>query len=160
MTDFPVIHTSGPVCLPPDKWQTLNACFSDEPLTNYTMRMDFMFLDKLCTKILINFKDKHIRIINETNDLIHRAFGILKEPTWEDFEYFLEDRCFPRTRAHLRLILDDLGLDCYDPLQIIEKTHGRMAEDFQWIQIYYPDFLYPKCNGSESEHIQAYAAKE
>ena len=30
----------------PDKWQTLNACFSDEPLTNYTMRMDFMFLDK------------------------------------------------------------------------------------------------------------------
>jgi len=25
----------------------------------------------------------------------------------------------------------------YDPLQIIEKTNGRMAEDNQWIEIIY-----------------------
>ena len=50
---------------------------------------------------------------------------------------FLEERCFPRTRGHMRLILEDLGLDFYDPLSIIEKTQGRMAEDFQWIKITY-----------------------
>jgi hypothetical protein len=28
-----------------------------------------------------------------------------------------------------------LGLDEYDPLAIIEKTGGRMAEDQQWLTI-------------------------
>ena len=34
-------------------------------------------------------------------------------------------------------ILRDLGLDSYDPLAIIEKTKGRMAEDKQWIRLRY-----------------------
>ena len=63
--------------------------------------------------------------------------GILPELFTEDFMEFLESRCFPRTRDHLRLVLKDLELDSYDPLAIVEKTKGRMAEDFQWIQITY-----------------------
>lgn len=69
--------------------------------------------------------------------MIHRAFGIKAKPTWEDFEEFLESRCFPRTRDGLRMILDDIGLDFYDPLAIVEKTKGRMAEDFQWMKFTY-----------------------
>lgn len=46
-------------------------------------------------------------------------------------------RCFPRSRANLKEILRDIGVDSYDPLQIIEKTDGRMAEDKQWIEIIY-----------------------
>ena len=33
------------------------------------------------------------------------------------------------------LILKDLDLPFYDPLMIIQKTEGRMAEDHFWIQI-------------------------
>ena len=34
-------------------------------------------------------------------------------------------------------LLRQLGLTDYDPLQIIEKTRGRMADDEQWLKIRY-----------------------
>ena len=35
----------------------------------------------------------------------------------------------PRARDGLRHYLKELGLDRYEPLAIIRKTQGRMAED-------------------------------
>lgn len=57
------------------------------------------------------------------------------EPDWKDFEYFLEERCFPRTRDHAEEILKELGLPFYDPLLIVEKTKGYMAGDQQWLLV-------------------------
>ncbi|MCD7715398.1 MAG: AAA family ATPase [Lachnospiraceae bacterium] len=120
-----------------EKWAELNREFGSDHLEKYSMRMDYMCGEELCTVILINFRDREIVIRNHTMDVIHRAFGVIEYPDWEEFEEFLENRCFPRTRFHLDLVLSDLGLDFYDPLSIIEKTQGRMAEDFQWIRIWY-----------------------
>lgn len=121
------------------EWKEWNTGFEELSLERYTMRMDFMFEDECCTEILINFQEQRIAIRNLTEELIHRAFGVTEQPTWEDFEDFLRSRCFPETRGHLRLVLSDLGLDSYDPLTIIEKTEGRMAEDLQWVRITYFD---------------------
>lgn len=118
-------------------WARLNRKFRSVEVSEYTMRMDFMCKDECCTVILVNFKDREIAIQNETDDVLHRAFGVKVRPTWEDFEEFLESRCFPRTREGMRMILKDLELDAYDPLAIVEKTNGRMAEDFQWLKISY-----------------------
>ena len=63
------------------------------------------------------------------------AFGTNELPTWEDFELFLEERCVPRERAGLREYLEALGLEEYDPLDIVRKTQGRMAEDDQWLEV-------------------------
>lgn len=125
------------ICRTIGKWARLNQRFRNVNVRDYTMRMDFMCKDECCTEILIDFKEQRIAIQNKTDDLLHRAFGIKAKPTWEDFEEFLESRCFPRTREGLSLILEDLGLDFYDPLSIIEKTRGRMAEDAQWLKIWY-----------------------
>lgn len=119
------------------KWVQLNRKFKTINIADYTMRMDYMCRDELCTVILINFKDKDIAVENETEVLIHRAFGIKAKPDWKDFEEFLESRCFPRTRDCLRSVLRDVGVDFYDPLAIVEKTKGRMAEDLQWVKITY-----------------------
>lgn len=119
------------------KWTELNRKFRSIDVGEYQMRMDFMCQEELCTTILIDFQRQRIAVQNETEDLIHRAFGIKAKPTWEDFEEFLESRCFPRTREHLRLVLEDVEVDSYDPLAIVEKTKGRMAEDFQWLKISY-----------------------
>lgn len=102
-----------------------------------TMRMQYMYEDELCTTIDIDYMNKKIYIQNHTDDIIHRAFGVVKKPSWTDFEQFLESRCLPRTRANVKSILRDMGLSFYDPIQIIEKTEGRMAEDKQWIKITY-----------------------
>lgn len=125
------------ICRTLHAWARLNRQFHNLQVSDYTMRMDFMCKEECCTVILVNFKDRKIAIQNETEDVLHRAFGVKVRPTWEDFEEFLESRCFPRTREGLRMILRDLGLDAYDPLAIVEKTEGRMAEDFQWLKISY-----------------------
>lgn len=127
------------ICRTIRKWAELNRRFRDVNVEEYTMRMEFMCGDECCTEILVDFAGQRIAVENRTDDLIHRAFGIKAKPTWEDFEEFLESRCFPRTREHLRLVLKDLGLDSYDPLAIVERTKGRMAEDMQWIAITYFD---------------------
>jgi len=125
------------ICATIKKWVELNRRFRSVNAADYTMRMDYMCEDECCTVILVDFKNERIAVQNETDDIIHRAFGIKAKPTWEDFMEFLESRCFPRTRDHLRLVLEDVGVDSYDPLAIVEKTKGRMAEDLQWIKITY-----------------------
>ncbi len=120
------------------KWAILNHEFSERyRLEEYSLRMEYMCEDELCTVILVNFSKKQIAVLNCTDEVIHQAFGVKAKPTWEDFEYFLESRCFPKGRDFLKQILRDLGLDSYDPLAIIEKTKGRMAEDKQWIHLCY-----------------------
>jgi len=120
------------------KWAEVNRDFRKScQVQDYLLRMEFMCEDELCSSILVNFKNKEVAVVNHTNDVIHQAFGVKAKPDWEDFEYFLESRCFPRGRDYMKDILRDLELDFYDPLAIIEKTKGRMAEDKQWIRLIY-----------------------
>ena len=98
------------------------------------MILHYMDPDGLCTIIDADYKARTVKIENKTDFLLHRAFGINENPTWEDYEAFLRDRCFPETRDKMKLILKTLGLDFYDHLEIIRKTQGRMAEDSQWIE--------------------------
>lgn len=74
-----------------------------------------------------------ISIVNLTDDMISRAFGIREKPTWEDYEEFLESRCMPRTRYGIKEELRYMGLDSYDPFMIVEKTKGRVYGDSQWL---------------------------
>ena len=91
--------------------------------------------DKLCTTICADFTDETLLVENHISDPVKTAFGNNRLPTWGDFQSFLEDRCLPRGRSGLREYLDAIGVDEYDPLEIIEKTHGRMAEDSQWLKV-------------------------
>lgn len=103
----------------------------------YVLRLEYMYQEKVCSVIWVDFQGRKVMVENRTDDILHRAFGVKVKPEWEDFEYFLESRCVPASRAHIQDILKDLGLDFYDPLAIIEKTEGRMAEDRQWIRMQY-----------------------
>lgn len=119
-------------------WKKINAIFgipSDE-MEKCRMRMDYMRNTEVFTSILVNFRDERIYIKNFTEHPLKCAFGVKRNPTWDDFNYFLEDRCVPRTRDHMKLILKDYGLDFYDPIYIIEKTGGRMAEDDFCLKLY------------------------
>ena len=108
--------------------------YLNKPLTDsYVMRLDFMYKQKVCTEIYVDFENKQIKIINRTNDIMKKAFGVKENPTWEDFESFLEERCFPNSRALKKTILQRIGVDSYDPLQILELNKGRTADDNQYI---------------------------
>jgi len=120
--------------------QVISRYINETPPKGYTLRMTYMYKQYPCTTIDVNFLDQKIRIQNKTKDPLHRAFGVVENPQWDDFEYFIADRCFPESRGNAKEILKELQLDSYDPLQIIEKTGGRMAEDNMWIRMkYYPE---------------------
>lgn len=91
--------------------------------------------DTLCSTIYADFTGQTVAVENQSVPLVKTAFGNNPLPSWEDFHRFLEERCIPRQRAGLREYLEALGLDDYDPLAIIEKTGGRMAEDQQWLSM-------------------------
>ncbi len=90
---------------------------------------------RLCTEIVADETDHSLCIENHTDHVVKTAFGNNDTPTWENLQQFLEDRCVPRARAGLREYLDAIGVEEFDPVEIIRKTEGRMAEDDQWIKM-------------------------
>lgn len=105
------------------------------PPRELPVRIWYMYKDTPCTLIDVDEVRKIIRIRNYTDNVQFTAFGIKENPTIEDYNEFLESRCFPRTRDKMKLVLKDLGIPFYDPYLIIQKTEGRMAEDDFWIKI-------------------------
>lgn len=101
----------------------------------YPLRLWYMSGNKVCTIIDVDERHRRVKVCNYTRDYISRAFGRVEQPTFEEYEAFLESRCFPRSRDKMKLILKDLDLPFYDPFLIIEKTEGKMAEDDFWIRI-------------------------
>ena len=91
--------------------------------------------NRLCTIIDVNDREQRVKIKNYVTDPLYRAFGRNEHPTYEEYEEFLESRCFPRTRDKMKILLEELNLPFYDPLMIIQKTKGEMAEDDFWIEI-------------------------
>ena len=105
------------------------------PDNELKLRLWYMYKNIVCTVIDVDELKREIKIYNFTDDPLYRAFGVIESPKYEDYEEFLESRCFPKSRDKIKLELKKLDLPFYDPIMIIEKTEGRMAEDNFWIRI-------------------------
>jgi hypothetical protein len=116
--------------------QDMETFVSEKRALGHNMRvLRYYNDDQLCSLIYADFTDQTLQAENYTDHLIKTAFGRKSCPSWSDFQEFLEERCIPRTRAGLCEYLEATGVDEYNPLEIIKKTKGRMAEDQQWIEI-------------------------
>lgn len=113
--------------------QSVSRYLNDRPGEGFTMRIDYRQESRICTVIYVDFLAQKIMIQNRTDDMLDRAFGVIEQPTWQDFERFLISRCFPKSRGCAKAILQHLGLDDYDPLRIVEVTGGRTAEDNMYL---------------------------
>lgn len=89
----------------------------------------------LCSTIYADFTDQTLAVTNHITDPVKTAFGNNLLPSWQDLQAFLEERCISRQRAGLREYLEAINVSEYDPLAIIQKTAGRMAEDQQWLKV-------------------------
>lgn len=105
------------------------------PEKKYPLRLWYMHEESVCTMIDVDENNRRIAIKNYTDKVMFRAFGKVEKPTFEQYEEWLESRCFPKERDKMKLVLKELNLPFYDPMMIIEKTEGRMAEDKFWIRI-------------------------
>jgi len=99
-----------------------------------SMRIEYMYRNKICSIVDVDFLNEKVYVENRTNDIFKRAFGAVQNPTWDDFEYLIKDRCFEEGRADIKQILESIKLDHYDPLSIVEAFNGRTAEDPMWMR--------------------------
>lgn len=128
---------SGPIAVLVDMLSENMELFQERviPPKIYPLRMWYMYNDKKCTLIEVDDMNRKIHIQNYTSRIMYMAFGANQKPSYEDYSEFLKSRCFPETRDKMKIQLDALGIPFYDPMMIIEKTKGRMAEDDFWILI-------------------------
>lgn len=101
----------------------------------FPLRLWYMHKKTVCTVIDADLLGRRVRIRNYHPNVLYCAFGNETQPSFEDFEAFLESRCFPRERDKMKLMLKEMDIPFYDPLMIIEKTEGRMEEDAFWIRL-------------------------
>lgn len=78
--------------------------------SDFTMRMNFMNGSQLCTVIDIDFRHEVVRMKNYTDRIPLRAFGVVENPSWVDFEEFLKERCLPASRAGMKGILREMDI--------------------------------------------------
>ena len=127
----------GPITLLREILLRHPACLEElaVPARQAGLRLWYMYKDRVCTLIDVDELRKQIFIKNYTENVLFCAFGAIQNPSYEAYESFLASRCFPQERDKMKLMLRELNLPFYEPLLIIEKTQGRMAEDDFWIRI-------------------------
>lgn len=76
---------------------------------------------------------KKVFVRDSTNDKLLSPFGLREMVTSEELDLFLKSRCIPSTRENVKEFLIKLGLKYFSILDIIEITHGWMAEDNFWL---------------------------
>ncbi|MBR0090312.1 MAG: transcriptional regulator [Lachnospiraceae bacterium] len=101
----------------------------------FPLRLWYMHKKMVCTIIDVDLLSRRVQIKNFHPNVLYCAFGNETQPSFEDYEEFLESRCFPRERDKMKLMLKEMDIPFYDPLMIIEKTEGRMEEDDFWIRL-------------------------
>ena len=100
----------------------------------------YMYSYDTCAKIEVCYpgdiiNGPSILVENYSDEWYKLPFGKKDtKPTYRDFLRMLEKRCFPKERYNCRQLLQDAGLDYYNPLDIVKKTHGVMADDLFWIR--------------------------
>ncbi len=110
--------------------ETLNEFISAKQNMGHKLMMIKVFeKDTLRSAICADFTDKTVIHKDYTDNAIKTPFGNNTNPSFEDFEDYLKERCISENRAGLQEYLDVLNLDKFDPIEIIKKTKGIMAED-------------------------------
>lgn len=105
------------------------------PRKELPLRIYYYYKDTVCTVIDVDEMKQIVRIRNYAKNIMFRAFGVNESPSFKEYEEFMESRCFPRERDKMKIMLEALDIPFYDPILIIEKTQGRMAEDEFWLKI-------------------------
>lgn len=93
------------------------------------VKLEYYSGKNLCTEICADYTDKVISHKDHTESFLLKAFGNNNNPDWNDYLDFLQERCIPKNRAGLPYYLDAVGAAEYEPLKIIARTQGKMAED-------------------------------
>lgn len=98
------------------------------------MKITYMYKNEPVAEITTSIDSDKVFVYQIRHELMDKPFGGLSEVSSAMLEEFLESRCFPRERHSCKQLLKELGLDIYDPLSIVLKTHGQQYDDYYWLK--------------------------
>lgn len=90
--------------------------------------------ENLVTDIWI--ENEQIKIKRYDNRIGHQLFLMpdTSNITKKEFLEIMELRAIPKTRDGIERILNYLGLEKYDLMKLLRKTHGVSGNDFLWLR--------------------------
>lgn len=97
------------------------------------IEFDYLNKDVISTHVRIDTETGEVEATDYTDNLMHKFFG-MRPHTIEQANISFEMRCFPRTRDRADKVLESLGLQQYNPLDIVRITHGQLNCDYNWIR--------------------------
>lgn len=112
--------------------------------------------DELLSHVIV--KDNHVSVENFTKSRLFTPFLIDNVTTTTVIQFF-KNRCFEPTRPDKRELLQRLGLETYNAIEIVKKTHGMMAEDYCWVKFAGEDISYEelfRCDRAPQQEIDDY----
>ena len=89
----------------------------------YNMRLFYYYRSFLCTIIDVNERRRTVQIRNYVDDLQMRAFGVVEHPSFDQYEEFLESRCFPRQADKMKIRLRELDLHDLSRRRFTARDH-------------------------------------
>lgn len=92
--------------------------------------------NKKTSEVMVSADRRSVKYTRFTNAIPQVPY-LFDNPTVEQIYEFLESRCMPKGRKQLDEYLRYLGLEEYNPWEIVKITHGVMWEDFLWLK--FPD---------------------
>ena len=89
--------------------------------------------DEITAKVRV--RGKKVRVSRYTAHPLKQLFAE-EHMTRYQLNQILEMRCWERGRADIDLILKHLGLEEYNPYEIVKKTHGVSYNDYIWFRFW------------------------
>lgn len=96
---------------------------------NIVKIVKYFVAEELCAILAVDYTEEDLAVKNLTCDPIRLPFGKKTSVSFEDYKNLLAERCISKDRFGLREYLETIGVEKYDPFEIIKITEGRMAED-------------------------------
>ncbi len=82
----------------------------------------FMYYDTVCEHVEVDLETMEVRSKVYTDEIMLQVFG-KRSKTIENVHHFFRSRCFEETNYGLKDLLELLGLQQYNPYDIVRITH-------------------------------------
>ena len=98
-------------------------------INNYTFEV--YWKDEITARVYV--KEYDVTVSRFTDHPLKQIFA-QKKMTRYQLNRILELRCWERDRADINELLENIGLQEYNPQEIVRKTHGVSFNDYIWIR--------------------------
>lgn len=94
---------------------------------------DWMCEDEVYAHVEVNFDTEDVKCEEYCDELALQFMGKLPH-TIESVATALELRCIPKERPDVDEVLGWMGINGYNPFEIVKVTHGYVPSDNLWIR--------------------------